>query len=233
MEPRSCRLKEKNKSEGEQLIKKIFVQNVIVDNKLITHFLSDGSPCIILPASANDGSTLSTLLSKFQSTTNSRKTEAPKDSRHLPVNGTLGKEGGLSSSNEISLSVCSGKTDPPTTCIHDFANVTVSSYAHNAESDKGNINCAAGLLDQGLLSCVSCGILSFSCVAVIKPRECAAKWLMAADSSLINHQLASSGGNDMIDALRGTRTAGGSLRKSIFQLTLNTCCLNASSIDEF
>ncbi|ONM35396.1 Lysine-specific demethylase REF6 [Zea mays] len=72
MEPRSCRLKEKKKSEGDQFVKKIFVQNVIEDNKVLCYFLSDGSPCIILRVNYNDGSPLSTLLSKFQSTTDSR-----------------------------------------------------------------------------------------------------------------------------------------------------------------
>jgi len=95
--------------------------------------------------------------------------------------------------------------------------VSGSSYAHNAESDKGDMHSAAGFLDQGLLSCVTCGILSFSCVAVIKPRECAAKWLMTADSSLINDRLASSGEHH-IDALQGGRTTGGILRKSCFNL---------------
>ncbi|AQK98874.1 Lysine-specific demethylase REF6 [Zea mays] len=219
MEPRSCRLKEKKKSEGDQLIKKIFVQNVIEDNKLLGHFLSDGSPCIILPVNYNDGSPLSTLLSKFQSTTDSRishgqcsKAEAPKDSRRLPMDGA-DKNRELSSSNKNSLSAFSGKTVPlpPRICIHECANVTGASHAHNAENDKVDMNSAAGLLDQGLLSCVTCGILSFSCVAVIKPRECAAKWLMAADSSLINDRLASSGEHD-IDALQGGRTTGGILQ---------------------
>jgi len=218
MEPRSCRLKEKKKSEGDQLIKKIFVQNVIEDNKLLGHFLSDGSSCIILPVNYSDGSPLSTLLSKFQSTTDSRishdqcsKTEAPKDSRCLPKD-QADKNWELSSSNKISLSVCSGKTVPPTTCIYDCANMSASSYTHNTENNKGGMNSAAGLLDQGLLSCVACGILSFSCVAVIKPRECAAKWLMTADSSLINDRLASSGEHHMIDGLQGGRTTGGILR---------------------
>jgi hypothetical protein len=92
-----------------------------------------------------------------------------------------------------------------------------SSYAHNAESDKRDMHSATGLLDQGLLSCVTCGILSFSCVAVIKPRECAAKWLMTADSSLINDRLASSGEHH-INVLQGGRTTGGILRKSYFNL---------------
>jgi hypothetical protein len=37
----------------------------------------------------------------------------------------------------------------------------------------------SGLLDEGLLSCVMCGILSFVCVAVIQPRKAAARYIMS------------------------------------------------------
>ncbi|KAG2593686.1 hypothetical protein PVAP13_5NG012569 [Panicum virgatum] len=237
VEPRSSRLKEKKKGEGEQLVKKIFVQNVIEDNKLLNHFLRDGSSCIILPTSPNDGSALSTLLSKSQSTTKSRIsdchcniTEAPKDSRCLPVNGLLGKNGELSSSKELSTSVCSGEKFLPTACMHDCVNMSGSSDANNAESDKGDINSTAGLLDQGFLSCVTCGILSFSCVAVIKPRECAAKWLMSADSSLINKQFADSGESHLIDALQSATTNSGILRSG-FEMDGNRTSSGAAALN--
>ncbi|CAL4946041.1 unnamed protein product [Urochloa decumbens] len=222
MEPRSSRLKEKKKSEGEQLVKKIFVQNVIEDNKLLNHFLRDGSSCIVLPTSPNGGSALSTLLSKSQSPKSRvsdgrcSNTEAPKDSGHLTMNGALGKDGELSSSKEISPSLCSGKEFPPTTC-------------NNTESEKGGINSADGLLDQGFLSCVTCGILSFSCVAVIKPREHAAKWLMSADSSLINKHLAGSGESHLIDALRSATTNSENLR-SDFEMNGNRIISDAASL---
>ncbi|CAO2167429.1 unnamed protein product [Urochloa humidicola] len=211
MEPRSSRLKEKKKSEGEQLVKKIFVQNVIEDNKLLNHFLSDGSSCIVLPTSPNDG--------------RCSNTEAPKDSGHLAMNGTLGKDGELSSSKEISSSLCSGKEFSPTTCMHGCVNTPDSSGANNTESDKG----ASGLLDQGFLSCVTCGILSFSCVAVIKPKECAAKWLMSADSSLINKHLVGSGESHLIDALRSATTNSEILR-SDFEMNGNRIISDAASL---
>ncbi|KAL6616571.1 hypothetical protein ACP70R_038841 [Stipagrostis hirtigluma subsp. patula] len=222
MEPRSPRLKEMKKDEGEQLVKKIFVQNVIEDNKLLSHFLSDGSSCIVLPTNTHAGPVLSTLLSKCRSKTESRilnslcsNKESPEDPGCLPLDGVLGKNGelrncvALSSTKGSSSSVCSGKKFPPTACMHDCVNVSISSDAHNAESDKGDIVNNAGLLDQGLLSCVTCGILSFSCVVVIKPRECAAKWLMSADYNLINNQLVGSGESRPADASISMRTSGG------------------------
>ncbi|KAL6840363.1 hypothetical protein ACP4OV_030173 [Aristida adscensionis] len=215
MEPRSSRLKEKKKGEGEQLVKKIFVRNVIEDNILLSYFQRDGSSCIILPPNAREGRALATLLAKCQSKTKPRlldglcsNLEAPEDSGCTPLNGALGENDelryhiALPAPEGSSLSVCSGKKLSPTTCMHDCVHMSSSSDAHNTESDKGDITNDIGLLDQGLLSCVTCGILSFSCVAVIKPGEHAAKWLMSADSSLINNQLVSSGESHLVDALR-------------------------------
>lgn len=197
MEPRSSRLKEKKKGEGGQLVKKIFVQNAIEDNELLSSLLNDGSSCIILPINADDGPVLSALRSRSQLKAKSNTSdglcssgEALEESRCLSEtfdrNGEIINCGALSSSKESPSSVCSGS-------MHDCVNLSCSSDTHNAEGDKVDVISAAGLLDQGLLSCVSCGILSFSCVAVIKPRECTSKYLMSSDYNLINDQLVNSG----------------------------------------
>lgn len=164
MEPRSSRLKEKKKGEGGQLVKKLFVQNAIQDNELLSCLLNDGSSCIILPINAHDGPVLSALRSRSQ----------------------------LIPKSKLSR------------CTHD---------SHNAEGDKADVISAAGLLDQGLLSCVSCGILSFSCVAVIKPRECASKYFMSSDYNSINDQIVGSGGSHLANAAGSEGTNGGILRK--------------------
>ncbi|KAF7039230.1 hypothetical protein CFC21_049273 [Triticum aestivum] len=165
MEPRSSRLKEKKKGEGGQLVKKLFVQNAIQDNELLSCLLNDGSSCIILPINAHDGPVLSALRSRSQ----------------------------LIPKSKLSR------------CTHD---------SHNAEGDKADVISAAGLLDQGLLSCVSCGILSFSCVAVIKPRECASKYFMSSDYNSINDQIVGSGGSHLANAAGSEGTNGGILRPS-------------------
>uniref|UniRef100_A0A0E0N6H6 JmjC domain-containing protein n=1 Tax=Oryza rufipogon TaxID=4529 RepID=A0A0E0N6H6_ORYRU len=177
METRSSRIKEKKKCEGEQLVKKMFIQNVIEDNELLSHLLNDGSSCIILPANAHDGPGLSTLRSTDQSNMNSR----------------------------ISHNLCSREEAPEASgCLSPNRNGDtrncISSDTHNMEGDKGDIMSATGLLDQGLLSCVTCGILSFSCVAVLKPRDSTARYLMSADSNSINNQLSISGGSILADA---------------------------------
>ncbi|XP_006645195.1 lysine-specific demethylase JMJ705-like [Oryza brachyantha] len=177
MGTRSSRLKDKKKCEGEQLVKRMFIQNVIEDNKLLSHLLNDGSSCIILPSNAYGGPVFSALHSKYQSKLNSgishdlcNMEEAPEASGCLSLN----------------------RNGDTRHCI--------SSDMRNMEGDKGD-----GLLDQGLLSCVTCGILSFSCVAVLKPRDCTARYLMSADSNSINNQLCISGGSTLADAIINER----------------------------
>jgi hypothetical protein len=214
MEPRSSRLKEKKKCDGEQLIKKIFVQNVIEDNKLLSCFVNDGCSCVILPTNAHVGPVLSNLVSKSQPRTEARVLNSTctngADSGSLSLTGTFGKSVALPSVKGNTSSVCPGKKYLPTTCMHDCVNTWSSSEAHNAESNMGDVISADGLLDQGLLSCVTCGILSFSFVAVIKPKEPAANFFMSADYSLIDKQLLGSGGSNLADTL----TNGGISRKS-------------------
>ncbi|KAG8078804.1 hypothetical protein GUJ93_ZPchr0007g5437 [Zizania palustris] len=186
LEPRSSRLKEKKKCEGEQLVKKMFIRNVIEDNELLSHFLNDGSSCIVLPTNAHDSPVLSALCSRSQSKANSRVSddlcsseEAPDASRYLLSNETLCRNG-------------------------DTRNCS-SSDTNDVGGDKEDIISATGLLDHGLLSCVTCGILSFSCVAVLKPRDCTARYLMSADYNSINNLLSISGGSHLAEALRRER----------------------------
>uniref|UniRef100_A0ACD5XD13 Uncharacterized protein n=1 Tax=Avena sativa TaxID=4498 RepID=A0ACD5XD13_AVESA len=225
MEPRSSRLKEKKKGEGGQLVKKLFVQNVIQDNELLSCLLNDGSSCIILPINAHDGPVLSALRSRYQLKPKSNLSDdlcssgkTLEASRCLPLNEAFDREGeirncgALSSSKERSLPACSGKKYPPERYMHDSVNLSSSSDTYSAEGDEADIISAAGLLDQGLLSCVSCGILSFSCVAVIKPRECASNYFMSSDYNLINDQLVGPGGSHLANATGIEGTNGGILR---------------------
>ncbi|KAM0862712.1 hypothetical protein ACQ4PT_045092 [Festuca glaucescens] len=225
MEPRSSRLKEKKKGEGGQLVKKLFVQNVIQDNELLSCLLNDGSSCIVLPITAHDGPVLSALRSRYQLRPKSNLSdnlcssgETLEASRCLPqneafdLNGEIRNCSALSSSKERSLLVCSGKKYPPARCMHDCVNLSSSPDIHNAEGDEVDVISAAGLLDQGLLSCVSCGILSFSCVAVIKPRGCTSNYFMSSDYNLINDMLVASGGSHLANATGREGTSGGILR---------------------
>ncbi|XP_028781829.1 lysine-specific demethylase REF6 isoform X2 [Neltuma alba] len=59
-EPRSSRLKDKRKGEGETVIKELFIQDVLQNNELL-HVLGKGSAVVILPQSSSDISVCSKL----------------------------------------------------------------------------------------------------------------------------------------------------------------------------
>lgn len=50
VQPRSSRLKDKVKSEGKEMVKKLFVDNLVINNHHI-NILLDGASCIVLPKS--------------------------------------------------------------------------------------------------------------------------------------------------------------------------------------
>ncbi|XXG88980.1 hypothetical protein AAC387_Pa12g1092 [Persea americana] len=71
-------------------------------------------------------------------------------------------------------------------CASDYLYASTDSC--HSESEKEGTSKVNGLLDKGLFPCVTCGILSFACVAVIQPREAAARYLMSADCNFFGDQ---------------------------------------------
>ena len=67
------------------------------------------------------------------------------------------------------------------------------SKTSNGSNERGGNVLSDGLSDQRLFSCVTCGILSFACVAIVQPREQAARYLMSADCSFFNDWAVGSG----------------------------------------
>nr|KYP46608.1 Jumonji/ARID domain-containing protein 2 [Cajanus cajan] len=147
-EPRSSRLKDKKKGEGETVIKELFVQDVLQNNDLL-HILGKGSPVVFLPRSSVDISVCSKLRVGSQQSINVSNSE------------------GMHSSKDNSKPI---------------------QRDNERETSQGE-----GLSDQRLFSCVTCGILSFSCVAIVQPREPAARYLMSADCSFFNDWVVGSG----------------------------------------
>ncbi|KDO69371.1 hypothetical protein CISIN_1g0010001mg, partial [Citrus sinensis] len=86
--------------------------------------------------------------------------------------------------------------------------------------------------DQRLFSCVTCGILSFACVAVIQPREPTARYLMSADCSFFNDWIVGSGvsgafraaGEDVIASEHNSRSRwiGKSGRNSLYDVPVQS-----------
>lgn len=156
--PRSSRLKDKKKGEGETVVKELFVQNVVQNNELL-HILGKGSSIVLLPRSSLDISVCSKLRVGSQG--------IGQVKNFLPVKGKFGSfYERFDSSNSKTL---------------------------NTDSERGSTAQVDGLSDQRLFSCVTCGILSFACVAIVQPREPASRYLMSADCSFFNDWVVGSG----------------------------------------
>ncbi|KAF8094958.1 hypothetical protein N665_0348s0041 [Sinapis alba] len=170
--PRSCRLKDKKRSEGEKLSKELFVQNVIHNNELL-HSLGKRSLVALLPQSSSDISVCSDLRIGSHLSANQENSVQPK-SPESSLNGGF-KE--TVSVKEKFTSLCGRNR-----------NQEILTEAERKENDG-----AVGLSDQRLFSCVTCGILCFDCVAIVQPKEAAARYLMSADCSFFNDWTVSSG----------------------------------------
>ena len=156
--PRSSRLKDKKKGEGETVVKELFVQNVVQNDELL-HILGKGSSIVLLPRSSSDISVCSKLRVGSQG--------IGQVKNFLPVKGKFGSfYERFDSSNSKTL---------------------------NTDSERGSTAQVDGLSDQRLFSCVTCGILSFACVAIVQPRDAASRYLMTADCSFLNDWAVGSG----------------------------------------
>lgn len=195
-EPRSSRLKDKKKGEGETVIKELFVQDVLQNNDLL-HVLSKGSAVVLLPHSSfaisvcsklRVGSQQLKLDSGFSlSACNSEAMNSSKgfvsDDLVFSRNRGMKQEKGFYSVKDKITSLCERSR------ISSFdvnGNICASSskpLQSNTERETGE---GDGLSDQRLFSCVTCGILGFSCVAIVQPRDPAARYLMSADCSFFN-----------------------------------------------
>ncbi|KAG8638739.1 hypothetical protein MANES_14G055900v8 [Manihot esculenta] len=195
--PRSSRLKDKQKGEGETLVKELFIKNVIHNNGLL-HILGKGSSIVLLPRSSSDISVCSNLRVGSQlraspalgSWSNKGIMKSSKDSVSdeimLERNNRINHAKGLFSVKEKFASLC-GRNRFSSLDGNDSMNSTETGN-ENRESIHGD-----KLSDQRLFSCVTCGILSFDCIAVIQPREAAARYLMSADCSFFNDWMVGSG----------------------------------------
>ncbi|XP_042496130.1 lysine-specific demethylase REF6-like [Macadamia integrifolia] len=202
-EPRSSRLKDKKRGEGEMMVKELFVQNVIENNDLLNVLLGKGSSCVLIPHNSSNISVCSNLRVGSQmrprlSLGLSSPEEALEASKTLPSSDVrLDRRArprhlsGFYSVKEKPTSLCDQNGFSSSCGSIDMH--TSTSEMPNADTEKSNSQ-GDGLLDQGLFSCVTCGILSFSCVAVIQPKEAAARYLMAADCSFLNDWIVGSGG---------------------------------------
>ncbi|PON45651.1 TFIIH C1-like domain containing protein [Parasponia andersonii] len=218
-EPRSSRLKDKKKGEGETVVKELFVQNVLQNNDLL-HVLGKGSPIVLLPRSSSDISLCSKLRVGSQLRLNAsfplgscnsreemkssgslisddlmidRKQDIDQVRDFYPVKGKL-------------ASLCEGSWVP--SLRGNKSTSTLNSKTPNMNIDgKSNVD-GDRLSDQRLFSCVTCGILSFDCVAIVQPRDPATRYLMSADCSFFNDWVVNAGvANNVFPVSSGDQTA--------------------------
>ncbi|GLU21499.1 hypothetical protein SLE2022_376330 [Rubroshorea leprosula] len=197
--PRSSRLKDKRKSEGDTLVKELFVQNVIQNNDLL-HVLGEQSSIVLLPKSSSNISVCSDFRVGSQLGVNPRlslglcnykEVMKMKSSKSFVSDDIMV---GKNQQTETVNSFCLIKSKfaslyEKNRCITSSENDNVwgmSSLTQNTNTGRESVVQGEALSDQRLFSCVTCGLLSFACVAVIKPKEQAARYLMSADCSFFN-----------------------------------------------
>ena len=196
-EPRSSRLKHKRRGEGETLIKKLFVEDVMKNNDLL-HILAEGSSIVLLPQNSLDDSVYSNscIASRFKGNSSfslglCNPEEEFKASESLgSENLMLDRKGGIKQlegfyavKGEFS-SVCDGNRSSLFHGTDDSS--TLASQTHKPNTERERTIHGHKLSDQGLFSCVTCGILSFACVAIVQPKDSAARYLMSADCGIFN-----------------------------------------------
>ncbi|ESQ45714.1 hypothetical protein EUTSA_v10010066mg [Eutrema salsugineum] len=186
--PRSSRLKDKKRSEGEKLTKELFVQNIIHNNELLCS-LGKGSPVALLPQSSSDVSVCSDLRIGSHLRTNQEKPIQLK-SEDLSSDSIMP---GLNNGFKDAVSVKEKFTSLCERNRNHLASRENETQGTSTDAERKKNDRAVGLSDQRLFSCVTCGILSFDCVAIVQPKEAAARYLMSADCSFFNDWTVASG----------------------------------------
>ncbi|CAN0900377.1 Lysine-specific demethylase REF6 [Linum grandiflorum] len=196
VKPRSSRLKDKQKGEAEMVTKEILVENVMNNNNLL-HNLGKGASVVLLPRSSSDISICSNYRFGSQFVKPSFGLRAHKGfMEQSKVSGyDDSKPDKIDVINQVKgmypLKAKFGSSYEGKTCRL----LGKSGNLHNPDPETERTAMLDNKSpDQRLFSCVTCGILNYDCVAIIQPREAAARYLMSADCSFFNDWTVASGG---------------------------------------
>ncbi|KAJ9559575.1 hypothetical protein OSB04_004735 [Centaurea solstitialis] len=188
-EPRSSRLKDKLKVEGEALVKRLFFQDMMQNNRLL-HILAKGSPIVVLPEKVLDGRTLFQSNGRLSSGLHTREVDESKakhssdsddddnDNDVIKDRKPVRRYSSFCGRNN-GFSLNGGKDSSS----NSLASHTTSGRYKSGECDKKH--------DTSIFSCVTCGILCYASVAIIRPTEATAHYLMSADCRGISDLVAS------------------------------------------
>ncbi|KAK9117411.1 hypothetical protein Sjap_016358 [Stephania japonica] len=197
--PRSSRLKDKRKGEGENMVKEFFVQNMLQNNSLLSTLLEHGSSCAILPENSSEISICSNLLVGSKRKVKPRLSLGLGSEEEALGDNTLGKNiplrhlNGFCSVNEEYLSTVGGSRPSSSHTYNHYENDALrisSSVIRDNDNEMRNT-----FKVPGLFSCVTCGILSYACAAIIQPRQGVSQYLMSSDSCFFNDMNVESGGH--------------------------------------
>lgn len=186
------------------MVKELFVQNIMQNNDLL-HILGKGSSIVLLPKSSSDIPVCANLRVGSSSRVKPRLSlglcsleEAMKASNcivsndiDMGLNHDFKQLKGFFPVKEKFASSCD--RNKLHSSHENDNNRSLTSQTRNLETKSETISHGDGLSDQALFSCVTCGILSFACVALIQPREAAARYLMSADCNFLNDWIVGSG----------------------------------------
>ncbi|KAL9672816.1 hypothetical protein QQ045_029069 [Rhodiola kirilowii] len=179
--PRSSRLKDKRRTEGETVVKQLFVQDVMQNNDLL-YLLGQGSYIVTLPESSS-GFSLSLQSSNGSLIDEKSSFGAGFCSQKVEMAAAKGviscdfeRHGGRNSKNAninfpVQVKTMSERGKPTLYGGEDY----LCSRTNNRLST-----------DQKVFSCVACGGLCFPCTAIIQPSEAAERYTMSADRSFFH-----------------------------------------------
>lgn len=185
--PCSARLKHKRKAEGETVIKQIFVEDIKESNRLL-QLLGEGLPVVLQPQS-------SAVFSLYSRSRIGCLIEAGSRS-HLTL--TNQNEAVANAENNLAARYSNDAgSNPGTNCAVLSSSITGKLCSLPADRTRPNAspsnewdceyeNNNARVSNQKLFSCVTCGILCFTCVAIIQPTEGATRALMLSDCDLFS-----------------------------------------------
>lgn len=197
--PRSSRLRDKKKNEGERMIKETFVGSVIENNSFLSTLL-DKSSCIIIPEIEfplpSVPTTRAPEVSDKQGLIAGPCSISQQKAEETLVYGDEIDE--IKEVENMSESTTSSACNQRKFYETKFGIVSSTAFCLSTSDiqigviGKGRSHQGGGLLDQGRLPCVQCGILSYACVAIIQPKEAAVQYVISREcmsSSAIHREI--------------------------------------------
>lgn len=212
-EPRSSRLKDKKRGEGEIAVKKHFVNDMIDNNRLLCVLLEKESTCYaVLWDSAHIASNSpcfsTTIHAKCGSAFGASCLEALPPNSSTNDSIMVGRKEGLcapnileTNENLVSDSIRVGnflgdhcqQGKRPDSSNNRFADACVQENPMRGQSlDSDSLSDDSMHLDSGTLACVACGVLGFPCMAIIQLSEEAARNLLPSDYKFIDEHYGAS-----------------------------------------